>query len=50
MTAALAPTTNALTEQQLNLILQYTVEAYKTFAKLAPPECSMPWSTGKMDK
>ena len=35
MTAAVAPTTNMLTEQQLNLILQYTVEAYKTFEKLA---------------
>src|SRR5713226_9560652 len=27
--------TNALTEQQLGLIIQYTVEAYKTFEKLA---------------
>lgn len=32
---AVATTTNTLTEQQLNLILQYTVEAYKTFEKLA---------------
>ncbi|HEV8659840.1 MAG TPA: hypothetical protein VGS96_14625 [Thermoanaerobaculia bacterium] len=30
-----ATTTNALTEQQLGLMFQYTVEAYKTFAKLA---------------
>ena len=28
-------TTRALTEQQLGLLLQYTVEAYKTFEKLA---------------
>src|SRR3989442_752608 len=28
-------TTNALTEQQLGLTIQYTVEAYKTFEKLA---------------
>jgi len=28
-------TTNALTEQQLGLMIQYTVEAYKTFEKLA---------------
>ncbi len=36
MTVAVATTaTNTLTEQQLNLILQYTVEAYKTFEKLA---------------
>ena len=28
-------TTQALTEQQLGLLLQYTVEAYKTFEKLA---------------
>jgi len=27
--------TNALTEQQLGLMIQYTVEAYKTFEKLA---------------
>ena len=26
---------NALTEQQLGLMIQYTVEAYKTFEKLA---------------
>jgi hypothetical protein len=32
---AVATTTTTLTEQQLNLILQYTVEAYKTFEKLA---------------
>jgi hypothetical protein len=30
-----ATTTNALTEQQLGVMFQYTVEAYKTFAKLA---------------
>src|SRR5262249_46344469 len=35
MTAAVAPETTPLTEPQLNLILQYTVEAYKTFEKLA---------------
>ena len=34
MTAAVE-TTQALTEQQLGLMLQYTVEAYKTFEKLA---------------
>ena len=28
-------TTNVLTEQQLGLMIQYTVEAYKTFEKLA---------------
>src|SRR5215213_2880263 len=28
-------TTKALSEQQLGLIIQYTVEAYKTFEKLA---------------
>ena len=32
---AVATAPNALTEPQLNLILQYTVEAYKTFEKLA---------------
>jgi hypothetical protein len=32
---AVATATTPLTEQQLNLILQYTVEAYKTFEKLA---------------
>ena len=31
----LESTTNALTEQQLGLMIQYTVEAYKTFEKLA---------------
>lgn len=35
MTAAVATQSAPLTEQQLNLILQYTVEAYKTFEKLA---------------
>ena len=30
-----APTQNALSEQQLGLMIQYTVEAYKTFEKLA---------------
>lgn len=34
MTAAVE-TTQALTEQQLGLMIQYTVEAYKTFEKLA---------------
>jgi hypothetical protein len=34
MTTA-TPTTNALGEQQLGLMIQYTVEAYKTFEKLA---------------
>jgi hypothetical protein len=32
---AIETTTNALTEQQLGLMIQYTVEAYKTFEKLA---------------
>jgi hypothetical protein len=32
---AVATAPNALTEAQLNLIIQYTVEAYKTFEKLA---------------
>jgi len=35
MTAVATALPAALTEQQLNLILQYTVEAYKTFEKLA---------------
>jgi len=30
-----ATTTNTLSEQQLGLMMQYTVEAYKTFEKLA---------------
>jgi hypothetical protein len=30
-----APTTNTLTEQQLGIMFQYTIEAYKTFEKLA---------------
>jgi hypothetical protein len=30
-----APTTNNLTEQQLGIMFQYTIEAYKTFEKLA---------------
>src|SRR6266545_7593722 len=30
-----AATANTLTEQQLGLMIQYTVEAYKTFEKLA---------------
>src|SRR6266511_168419 len=30
-----AATANTLTEQQLGLMFQYTVEAYKTFEKLA---------------
>ena len=34
MTAAVE-TTQALAEQQLGLLLQYTIEAYKTFEKLA---------------
>ncbi len=34
MTVAAVPTTT-LGEQQLNLMIQYTVEAYKTFEKLA---------------
>ncbi|HEY8130638.1 MAG TPA: hypothetical protein VII12_02000 [Thermoanaerobaculia bacterium] len=33
--AAVETTTNALGEQQLGLMYQYTVEAYKTFEKLA---------------
>ncbi len=32
---AVESTTNALTEQQLGLMFQYTIEAYKTFEKLA---------------
>jgi rubrerythrin len=32
---AVAPATPAITEAQLNACLQYTVEAYKTFEKLA---------------
>jgi rubrerythrin len=32
---AVESTTNALSEQQLGLLIQYTVEAYKTFEKLA---------------
>ena len=33
--ATLETTLNALTEQQLGLMIQYTLEAYKTFEKLA---------------
>ena len=33
--ATTAPATAALNEQQLGLMFQYTVEAYKTFEKLA---------------
>jgi hypothetical protein len=33
--APVAPAGAALTEQQLGLLIQYTVEAYKTFEKLA---------------
>jgi hypothetical protein len=32
---AVEPATNKLNEQQLGLMIQYTVEAYKTFEKLA---------------
>lgn len=35
MTAVEAPTTQGLTHQNLALLFQYTVEAYKTFQKLA---------------
>jgi hypothetical protein len=35
MTAAAPATSAQLTEQQLGLLFQYTVEAYKTFEKLA---------------
>ena len=35
MTTAEATTTQGLTDQQLGLMYQYTVEAYKTFEKLA---------------